>query len=286
MTVWLGLDQAALDAAYDQTAYAPNFRQVVSRMEALSGAARASLGEPQVHRYGPEGIQRLYFYPAPAPGAPLHIHVHGGAWRQRLAETLLFPAEMFVRAGIGFAILDFTSVDDTGGDLRPMLSQVFDGLAWFARSAAGLGGDPNRLFLSGFSSGAHLAGAALIANWATQGFKANPFRGALLASGMYDLRPVRLSSRSRYVAFDDELEHDMSTLRHVLRYTVPTILVNGDHETPEFQRQTVEFARALSEQCRLTDHIVAAGYNHYEVMEMFSSPYSPLGRAVLMQNMR
>ena len=46
--VWLDLDQASLDAAYDQTVFAPNFAQIIKRMATNSGLMRQRGGEPQV----------------------------------------------------------------------------------------------------------------------------------------------------------------------------------------------------------------------------------------------
>ncbi|KQX18625.1 MULTISPECIES: alpha/beta hydrolase [unclassified Sphingomonas] len=282
--IWLNFDQAALDAAYDQTVYAPNYAQVIERMISNSASTVERIGYPQTIGYGPSTIEKLHYYPARTAGAPLHIHVHGGAWRQRKAEGMFFMAETFINAGIGFAILDFTSVEETGGDLTPMLDQVCGGLAWLARNARTLGGDPERLYLSGFSSGAHLASAAMVADWSQFGFARMPYRGAVLASGMYDLRPVRLSARSRYVAFTDEIEERMSVQRHVERYDVPTIIAYGTYETPEFQRQAVDFAKILQEKCADGKLLICKGYNHYEMLEMFGNPYSPIGQALISQN--
>jgi len=281
--VWLDLDQAALDAAYDQTVYAPNFQQIIKRMVTASAAMRERMGHGRLFQYGPTAIERLYYYPADRADAPLHIHVHGGAWRQRSALDVAFPAEAFVHAGIGFALIEFTSVEETNGDLEPMLAQVCAGLAWFAQHAAQLGGDPDRLYLSGFSSGAHLAAAALVADWRPFGFSRIPYRGAVLASGMYDLEPVSLSKRSEYVRFTPRVLEAMSAQRHIDRFEVPVILANGTYETPEFQRQARDFAAALRAAGRTPQHIEAVGYNHYEVMEMFGHPFSPLGRAALAQ---
>jgi arylformamidase len=284
MKVWLDLDQKALDAAYDQTVYAPNFTQIAKRMKARSDEMIGRLGEPQFHRYGNSPIETLLYYPSPLPDSPLHVHVHGGAWRQRQARSILFPAEMFAAAGIGFAAIDFISVDETGGDLWPILEQVCKGIAWVAKNARELGADPDRLFLSGFSSGAHLASAAIISDWERHGFPSLPYRAVLLASGMYDLEPVRLSSRSSYVAFTDEVVQAMSAQRHIDRFKIPSVLVHGTLETPEFQRQTRDFTTALRRAGQDTHCIVAQECNHFEVMEMFGNPFSPLGRAVLEQN--
>ena len=48
--VWLDMDQTELDAAYDQSVYAPNLQQVVKRWATNSEGGRARLGAPQVVR--------------------------------------------------------------------------------------------------------------------------------------------------------------------------------------------------------------------------------------------
>ena len=42
------MDQAELDAAYDQSVYAPNLQQIVKRWAANSDGVRARLGAPQL----------------------------------------------------------------------------------------------------------------------------------------------------------------------------------------------------------------------------------------------
>ena len=279
--IWRDLDQESLDNAYDQTVYAPNYGQVVRRMVENSAALFAHTADVKTLSYGDSAIEVLHYFPPARRGAPIHVHVHGGAWRQRLAEGVAFPAEMFVRAGIGFAVFDFISVDETGGDLKPMGRQVEKALAWIARHAGDLGGDPARLHLSGFSSGAHLAAVALTADWRAEGFDAVPYRSALLISGMYDLEPVRLSKRSEYVTIDDAVAQSMSAQRNIDAIEIPITLAYGTLETPEFQRQTREFADHLAIAGKRSELIVCEGYNHYEMMEALGHPYSPLGRAAL-----
>ncbi|HSU75623.1 MAG TPA: alpha/beta hydrolase, partial [Burkholderiales bacterium] len=54
-------------------------------------------------------------------------------------------------------------------------------------------------------------------------------------------------------------------------------------ETPEFQRQTRDFADALTRAGKSCELIRAEGYNHFELTETLGNPYGPLGRAVLAQ---
>jgi arylformamidase len=47
-------------------------------------------------------------------------------------------------------------VGDADGNLMTMADQVRRAVAWVYKNAASFGGDPNRLYVSGHSSGGHL----------------------------------------------------------------------------------------------------------------------------------
>jgi len=278
--------QAALDAAFDNSAvpaHAPNKAQVIRRMEQRSLSMRARIGEPQVQAYGDSPVQQVSFYPVPAPTelSPIHVHIHGGAWLQRKAETILFPAEAFLAAGVAFAAIDFTAANEQAGDIRPMVRQVCEGLAWLVRNARALGCDHQRITISGFSSGAQLAGAALAADWTQLGCARTPFLGALLFSGVYDLRAIRRAKPFSYLVIDDAVEQAMSPIHHVERVDTPTVLAVGESEPPEFQRQSTAFAAALKRAGKSVELLSVKGFNHYEMMESFGHPYSELGHAAI-----
>ena len=281
--VWLDMDQEALDNAYDQLVYAPNRDQVVKRRVVNSAQTRALLGEPQRVAYGPTPIEALDIFRTDKPNAPVNIFVHGGAWLRNRAADYAVQAELFVRAGAHHLILDFCNVADTGGDLAPMVEQVRRAVAWVYRNAGSFGGDPNQLFLSGHSSGAHLGGCVVTTDWAREGLPDDLLKGALLVSGMYELEPVRLSKRSAYVTFTDAMVENFSAMRHIDKLSTPLVLAYGTNETPEFQRQTRDFHAAVASAGKPVELLVADGYNHFELIETLSNPYSMLGRAVLRQ---
>ena len=283
-TVWLDMDQEQLDDAYTQIKYAPNMPQILLRYASNSDLARDRLGAPRRIAYGPTPEEALDLYPAAATHAPIAIYLHGGGWRTGAADRYGFAAEMFVDAGVHYIAPDFVNVEATGGDLRPMVDQVRRAIAWVHRNAASFGGDPDRIHLYGHSSGAHLAGVAMVTDWAGRfGLPADVIKTGLLCSGMYDLKPVRLSARSRYVRFTDEIEQELSPQRHLELFTAPVVLAYGSEETPEFQRQTRDFAAALRAANRTVELLVGQNYNHFEIAETLGSPYGVLGRAALAQ---
>ena len=281
--VWLDMDQKALDDAYDQMVYAPNRDQVHKRNMFNSDRVRARLGAPKRLAYGSKPIEQLDLFPTSKPNAPINIFIHGGAWRARQVKDYAFLAEIIVRAGGHWIGLDFDGVEGTKGDLLPMADQVRRGAAWVYKNAKSFGGDPERIYVSGQSSGAHLAGNVVTTDWQDYGVPADVVKGALLCSGMYDLKPVRLSKRSEYVAFTDEAEEKLSSQRRLDRLNCPVIVAYGTYETPEFQRQNREFAAAVKAAGKPVTLLVAEGYNHFEIAEAIGNPLSLLGAAVLEQ---
>ena len=282
--VFLEYDQKALDDAYDQAVYAPNRIQVNSRLAVASRLARERLGAPRRAAYGPTAIERLDIYRAAAQDAPVVVFVHGGAWQSGTADEHAYAAEVFVRAGAHFVVLDFAAVQDVSGSLFPMVDQVRRAVAWVHRNARDFGGNPGRLHVVGKSSGSHLAGCVAITDWHKEfGLPPDTVRGYVLQSGMYDLRGPRLSKRGAYVKFTDEMEEQLSPQRHLDRIVAPIVLIYGSHETPEFQRQSRDFAQALRGAGKPVELIYAEGYNHFEIAETLANPYGFVGRAALEQ---
>jgi arylformamidase len=178
---------------------------------------------------------------------------------------------------------DFVSVTDAGGNLFAMAEQVRSAIAWTYRNAERFGGDRERMFLSGHSSGAHLAGVALTTDWKRLRLPSDLVKGGVLLSGMYDLKPVRLSARSRYVHFDDATEQALSPQHQLERLHARLVVAYASLDSPEFQRQSRDFAAAVKATGKPVDLLVARDYNHFEAPETLGNPYGLLGRAALAQ---
>jgi arylformamidase len=277
MTVFLQYDQAELDRQYDQRAWAPNAAQVIQRYGDNSDRARALLGEPRTHSYGSSAAETLDLYLCTSAGAPLHVFVHGGAWQRLSKRESAFAAPAFVRAGAHFVALDFALLPNV--TLAEMAAQVRRAIAWLHRNVAMIGADRDRIFVSGHSSGAHLAALVAATDWQRQfDLPAGTVKGALCASGIYDLRPVRLSARNSYVRLDDETEQELSPQRQLDRLRCDLIVASAEFDSVEFRRQARAFAAAAN--VRL---IEGKSMNHFEIVETLADPEGLLGRAALAQ---
>ena len=280
--VWMDMDQVELDAAYEQGAYAPTIVQFRKRFASISETTRKRLGAPRRFAYGPTPIEGLDVFAARTPNAPIFVFIHGGRWRYGAAKSYAYPADLFVNAGVNLVVLDFINVDEARGDLRPMADQVRRAIAWVYRNAASFGGDTRRFYVGGHSSGGHLAGVAVVTDWQKDfGLPADMITGGLLMSGVYDLKPARLSARGKYINFDDDMEQSLSPIRHLDLLRTPITVTYGTFETPEFQRQSRDFAAAAKAAGKPVELLEAADFNHFEMCESLGNPYGPNGLAAL-----
>lgn len=275
---FLNYNQAELDRQYDQRVWAPNGAIAIQRYTDDTIKVRKALGEPKVFAYGPTPAETLDLYPTAAPNAPIHVFIHGGAWRLLSKNDSGFAAETFVNAGANFIALDFALLPAV--TLPEMVAQVRRAIGWIYHHAHEFGGDASRIHVSGHSSGGHLAGCVAVTDWAALDLPADTVKSTICASGMYDLLPVRLSARNDYVKLTLETEHALSPMRHLDKISGPVFVAYGSGESDEFKRQSRTFAAALGA-CLAAPLVEYDGLNHYEVALTLADPSARLGRTAL-----
>jgi arylformamidase len=279
--VWLDYDQQDIDEMYDQSVFAFNQRHLLARSDANNALATAVIGKAERFAYGSDPIEGVDVWKTRKPDAPVLIYLHGGSWQSGRSADFALYAEPYINAGAHFVSVDFTNVRATKGDLFPLVDQCRRAVAWTYRNAAKFGGDPERLYLCSRSSGSHLAGCVVTTDWETIGLPRTMLKGAVMGSGMYDLKAVRLSARSKFVTFTDEMEQQLSAQRHIDKLHTPLVLCIGTLETPEFQRQSWDFAAAVKAAGKPVELVVGQDYNHFEVGDTIGHPYQLMGRGLM-----
>jgi arylformamidase len=279
--VWLDYDQQDIDEMYDQSVFAFNQRHLLARSDANNALATAVIGKAERFAYGSDPIEGVDVWKTRKPDAPVLIYLHGGSWQSGRSADFALYAEPYINAGAHFVSVDFTNVRATKGDLFPLVDQCRRAVAWTYRNAAKFGGDPERLYLCSRSSGSHLAGCVVTTDWETIGLPRTMLKGAVMGSGMYDLKAVRLSARSKFVTFTDEMEQQLSAQRHIDKLHTPLVLCIGTLETPEFQRQSWDFAAAVKAAGKPVELVVGQDYNHFEVGDTIGHPYQLMGRELM-----
>lgn len=101
--------------------------------------------------------------PAGCGPAPIVVYVHGGGFQigdkaNRVADKArLFTTEGWTFVSVNYRLSPSPPSDAPGQVRHPLHAQdVAAAVAWVRRNAASLGGDPDRIFLMGHSSGAFL----------------------------------------------------------------------------------------------------------------------------------
>jgi arylformamidase len=234
-----------------------NPEEILLRFDEASRAACERLA-PRTQRYGSAAEQVLDVFASRSGPGPVQVFVHGGAWHSLGRESFGFLAPAFVERGASFVAIDFAQIPQVG--LPQMCRQVGDALRWVISNAASFGGDPSRVFISGHSSGAHLAALAL----ASAG---GQLKGGVLLSGLYDLQPVLLSRNFAHVRVDPAHIAPMTPLEHAAKIAAPVSLAYGEKDAIEAGRQARAFETALRRAGRPVQLAEVPDANHWTVVE-------------------
>ncbi|PRX98542.1 alpha/beta hydrolase [Allonocardiopsis opalescens] len=278
--VYRGWDRAALDRLYSPSVTVPDIRRYLDEYARLSAHARRTHRVLAGLRYGPSPAERLDFFPAERPGAPVLVYVHGGYWQELSKDESAFCAPGFLAQGTAFAALDYGLAP--AHRLDEIVAMVRRAVRWLVGQAPRLGVDPRRVHLAGSSAGAHLAAMALTPDRARRGLpEAGPVAGVALLSGVYDLEPVSHTYVNEALALSlaDALRNSPRWLP-IPEVLPPVVIARGENETPEFVRQHDEMAAALRSAGADPVEVVGRGRNHFDLPYDLGDPATELGAAV------
>uniref|UniRef100_A0A8C3X2B5 Kynurenine formamidase n=1 Tax=Catagonus wagneri TaxID=51154 RepID=A0A8C3X2B5_9CETA len=208
-------------------------------------AARRSLLDVP---YGEGEAEKLdiYFPREASGGLPFLVFVHGGYWQTGSKDTSAFMVGPLTEEGVAVVIVSYELAPK--GALDRMVDQVTQSVLFVQTRYPGNQG----IYLCGHSAGAHLAAMTLLANWTKHGVTPN-LKGFFLVSGIYDLEPLMHTSENVPVLTSLEGAQRNSPQWH-LETAAPTppkdlachiLVVVGQHDSPEFHRQSREFYQTL-----------------------------------------
>jgi acetyl esterase/lipase len=202
--------------------------------------------------YGPHPQQRLdLFVPERSAPAAMVLFVHGGAWSVGDKSQYTVVGERLAHEGRVAAL--------TNHRLSPAVQHpahvqdVARAVAWFYNHAVEYGGDPERFYLIGHSSGAHLASlVALDATYlAAEGLETSVIRGVVgIAGSCYDLDAHYATTVvAPFVGPIFGTDHTRWALAAPLHYVssaaCPFLLIHGLSDTEAPPAATETFAAAL-----------------------------------------
>jgi len=259
------MDRAALDAAYNNSAAVRDSAAIVAEWDRRSTAFAAMHAQHLDLRYGPRERNRIDYFPATSRGGPVLVFIHGGYWQMRAKENFRFVAQGPLAHGIDVALIAYTLAPDA--TLTDIVAETHAALTWLAGNLGNLGGDAQRIYVSGWSAGGHLTAMSMT----------HPaVRGGLAISGIYDLEPIRLSYLDAKLQLTEDEVERLSPLRSVTTIARPLVIAYGTAELPELQRQSAEYAAALARTGGSATLAPLAGHDHFSVMEELADPNGTL----------
>ena len=270
MSLYRGIDTAALDAAYNNLAVigGPAARdRFIAEATARTRALDATAKPQRDLAYGSAPRQRLDFYPA-KPGAPTLAFIHGGYWRSTDRENWGYVAQGPLAHGINVANIEYTLAP--ANRIEGIVAEVKQALAYLRANLVRLGGDADKLYVSGHSAGGHLT-AMMVGE---PGIK-----GTMPISGVFDMLPMRLSSMNVDFRLDEAEEKRTSPMLHLPAKAPPMIVAVGGGELPEFLRQSRDYAAAWTGK-GLKGRLLEIGtHNHFSVLDDLANPGGALALA-------
>ncbi|MEL7276081.1 MAG: alpha/beta hydrolase [Pseudomonadota bacterium] len=95
------------------------------------------------------------YTPKDAEGAPVIVFFYGGSWQTGERGNYAFVAMTLAREGFVVALPDYRKFPDVR--FPAFVEDGARAIAWLRENVATFGGDPERMYLSGHSAGAHIA---------------------------------------------------------------------------------------------------------------------------------
>jgi arylformamidase len=257
---WQKMSRQEIDLGLNNSLAVDGSGDLVADWERRSGEMRARLPDHIDLRYGPRERNRIDFLKA-REKAPTLLFIHGGYWQARAKEVFTLFAEGPMAHGINVALIGYTLAPDA--TLDEIVAEIHAGIDFLAGKLPALGGDGNRIVVSGWSAGGHLTAMAL---------SNAHVRGGVAISGVYDLEPIRHSYLDEKLKLDQVMSSRNSPLMQAGGTMKPLSLVVGSAELPLLRRQTAEFACHRARYGLPVTYEEIPGANHFTILEEMKSP--------------
>jgi arylformamidase len=265
-----GMQRAAIDAAYNNSAAVTDSADRLETWWRRSDATRAKGGARLDLRYGPKANNRIDYFPAGTPSAPLFVFIHGGYWFRNNKEIFAFVADGPSANGINVATVGYTLAPEAG--LSEIVREIALAIAFLMNAADDLGFDRDAVIVGGWSAGGHLAALAA----------GHPgVAGVLSISGIYDLAPIALSYINDALSLTAAEVEALSPLFNLPGRTIPHLLYVGGGELPELQRQSAAYAAALGEHGIPAALETVPDRNHFTIVDELAAEDGVLLRGLL-----
>ena len=267
--IYRGMDRAALDAAYNNSAAVADSPDWLARWQELSAAVRSGPRARLDIAYASRPRARFDYFASGALKPPLFVFIHGGYWQRNDKDMFAFVADGPRAHGIDVALVGYTLAPQAR--LTDIVGEIRGALTVLCERAGDFGFDRDRLFVGGWSAGGHLT--AIVSDHSA-------FRGGIPISGIFDLEPIALNYLNEKLTLDAGEIATLSPLRMLRERAPPLRMFVGSDELPELQRQSAIYAEAARERGLPVSLTVLPGRHHYSILDELAQPDGAITRAL------
>nr|XP_051695670.1 kynurenine formamidase [Oryctolagus cuniculus] len=223
----------------------------------------------------------VYFPDEQSEALPFFLFFHGGYWQSGSKDESAFMASALTAKGVAVAVVAYDIAPK--GNLDQMVGQVARSVVFVQKQYPCNQG----LYLCGHSAGAHLAAMMLLTDWAQLGAAPN-LRGFFLLSGVYDLEPLVHTSQNAPLLMTPEDVQRNSPQRQLEAARAqpadpacPVLVIVGQHDSPEFHRQSREFYQTLRRGGWTASLEELRDVDHFEIVENLTQEEDALTQIIL-----
>lgn len=220
-------------------------------LASCSGAELLNAGVPQEGyslvqdiAYGTTDRRQLDIYtPDHAKKAPVLIYFHGGAWKAGDKNMYRFIGQSF--AALGYVVVVPNYKLYPNHFFPEFMDDAAAAVAWVHANIAARGGDPENIFISGHSAGAHISALlALDTHYMKQaGVKPQWVRGVIGLAGPYDFLPM--DGSDLYSVFKKKDDVATQPIHFARKGAPPMLLLSGDADDLVRPGNSIRLADAL-----------------------------------------
>ena len=261
---WQYMSQAKVEQEYSPSSCVDDIMVYINDYISHSNAVQDQLSYQSNLAYGNHIGELLDYFPAHNDG-PLLVYIHGGYWQELSKSESCLMAPGLLEQGTSVAVIDYTLAPQAS--INHMIAQCCRAVAWLVSQAKELGFDRNKVVIAGSSAGGHLCASVLqAAQQSLHGLGPQSISGAILLSGVYDLRPLVATTINDALMLTTEDATDLSPGLYSNRGFPPCIMAYGSNETQEFKRQSQEYHLQLLSDGVNSQCFEVAERNHFDIV--------------------
>jgi len=277
MSAWQAMSAEEREFHYNPQKSVADFASFQTYRNQVSQVCRQTMTAHLDVKYGDGDLHGLDIFPA-AEGSPVHIFFHGGYWRAQDKANFAFIARDLVQGGVTVVSANYDLCPDA--TLDGVTASALEAIAWCHGNIGDYGGRPDAISVSGNSAGAHLCAMALATDWEERGLPRDLIKGAVAISGIYDPEPARHTSVAATLNLNDAIVARNNALALTPLSSCPVWIFAGGREPWAWIDQSFDYARHLRRHGRDPEVHVLPGYHHFNIMDQYLDPSSPIATAV------